>query len=260
VEVAPLRVGGPDGERRILLLPGAGGNALPFAHLGRALAPDVALAVLQSRYGNEEGPTPGALTARYVRALREVQPAGPYRLAGYCFGRHAALAMAAALRRAGDEVRLVTIIEHMPGRELEAPELPPGETVGEVLEAVARSMAEPSDDAMAQADPRFLAAAGVLGVPAAVLHASTAFSRQLVATAAANYRIWAGAQTLACSAPLRLIVAHGAGGGERAELLTQQWRRTTAFAGVTFVTESADEHILRPPLVSELARLLIEST
>ena len=46
------------------------------------------------------------MIADYAAALRELQPAGPYHLAGWSTGGIFAFALAEALERAGDEVAL----------------------------------------------------------------------------------------------------------------------------------------------------------
>jgi thioesterase domain-containing protein len=51
------------------------------------------------------------MAARYVSELRGVQPHGPYRLVGYCFGGSVALEMAAQLEEAGEEVQMVGVID-----------------------------------------------------------------------------------------------------------------------------------------------------
>jgi len=51
------------------------------------------------------------MAAEYIEAIRAVQPAGSYRLAGYCFGGTVALEMARQLRAAGQAVGLLALIE-----------------------------------------------------------------------------------------------------------------------------------------------------
>jgi thioesterase domain-containing protein len=52
-----------------------------------------------------------AMAERYVSELRDVQPAGPYQLIGFCFGGVVALEMAGLLEAAGEEVALVAVID-----------------------------------------------------------------------------------------------------------------------------------------------------
>jgi acetoacetyl-CoA synthetase len=52
-----------------------------------------------------------AIARRNVRAMREVDPTGPYRLLGYSFGGTVALEMAAQLVAAGAAVELLALLE-----------------------------------------------------------------------------------------------------------------------------------------------------
>jgi thioesterase domain-containing protein len=51
------------------------------------------------------------MAADYVRWVRSVQPHGPYYLGGYCYGGVVAFEMARQLEAAGEEVRLVAVME-----------------------------------------------------------------------------------------------------------------------------------------------------
>ena len=51
-----------------------------------------------------------AMAAHYIAEIRKIQPTGPYRVGGYCFGGVLAVEMAQQLRRAGDEVELVALL------------------------------------------------------------------------------------------------------------------------------------------------------
>jgi long-chain acyl-CoA synthetase len=73
---------------------------------------------------NEEGIGDGArasisveeLVRQYVAAIRGVQAAGPYQLAGFSFGGRVALECARALRAAGEDVALVAALDtYLPG-------------------------------------------------------------------------------------------------------------------------------------------------
>ncbi|HEY6226590.1 MAG TPA: amino acid adenylation domain-containing protein, partial [Verrucomicrobiae bacterium] len=55
-----------------------------------------------------------AMAAYYIRALKEVQPQGPYQLGGFCFGGIVAYEMARQLEAAGDQVSLLAILESGP--------------------------------------------------------------------------------------------------------------------------------------------------
>ncbi|HEV2704336.1 MAG TPA: thioesterase domain-containing protein, partial [Pyrinomonadaceae bacterium] len=47
----------------------------------------------------------------YLKAVREVQPSGPYMLGGWSFGGHVAFEMAQQLKRQGEEVSLLVVID-----------------------------------------------------------------------------------------------------------------------------------------------------
>ncbi|MEE1757212.1 amino acid adenylation domain-containing protein [Streptomyces sp. SP18CS02] len=59
-------------------------------------------------------PTMTALAEQYVRRVREVRPHGPYLLLGRSFGGPLAHEMAVLLRRAGEEVGLLAVLDAMP--------------------------------------------------------------------------------------------------------------------------------------------------
>lgn len=88
-----------------------------FAHLARRLGDD------QPVYGlrhpgdwrlDEVPQSLESLAALYIQELQTRQPHGPYRLAGFCYGGVVALAMARALRNAGEEVELLTLFNVTP--------------------------------------------------------------------------------------------------------------------------------------------------
>ena len=97
---------------------GFGGGVLGYADLAHALGPHQPLYGLQAAgLSGDEAPDDsiGQMAARYVEAMRTLQPIGPYRLGGYCFGGIVALEMARQLEAVGDEVALLAIIEgHAP--------------------------------------------------------------------------------------------------------------------------------------------------
>ncbi|RKG96951.1 amino acid adenylation domain-containing protein, partial [Corallococcus carmarthensis] len=91
-----------------------GGNVLAYAELARRLGPDQPFYGLQARgLDGETEPldTVEALAASYVRALRKVQPTGPYHLGGWSLGGVIAYEMAYQLREAGEAVELVAMID-----------------------------------------------------------------------------------------------------------------------------------------------------
>jgi len=98
----------------LFLVHGAGGNVLLYRSLGEHLAPDFPLYGLQSKgLDGESQPlrTIEEMAACYLRELRTVQAEGPYYLGGYCLGGTVAYEMAQILRREGEEVPLVAMLD-----------------------------------------------------------------------------------------------------------------------------------------------------
>ena len=105
----------PNGSRPPLFcVHPAGGNVLCFAALARALGRDQPLYGLQSAglaVGGKPDETVEAMAERYVRALRERQPRGPYHLLGYSAGGTIAYAMATKLRTSGEAIASLTLLD-----------------------------------------------------------------------------------------------------------------------------------------------------
>jgi aspartate racemase len=108
----------PVGRRApIFAVPGVGGNVLCYSDLARFMAPDQPLYGLQSR-GLDGAEKPLVriedIAAAFVQEIREVQPAGPYFLAGMCMGGVVAYEMAQQIRSAGQEIGLLFLLETWP--------------------------------------------------------------------------------------------------------------------------------------------------
>ena len=105
----------PKGSKApLFLVHGAGGNVLLYRSLGEHLAPDFPLYGLQSKgLDGESQPlhTIEEMATCYLREIRAVQPRGPYYLGGYCLGGTVAYEMAQILRREGEEVPLVAMLD-----------------------------------------------------------------------------------------------------------------------------------------------------
>jgi thioesterase domain-containing protein len=91
---------------------------LAYAALTRHLDAEQPVYGLRSR-GLAPGEAPHAtveeMAADYVAALRDVQPAGPYRLGGWSMGGVIAYEMARQLERAGEHVETLVLIDaHVP--------------------------------------------------------------------------------------------------------------------------------------------------
>ena len=98
------------GQRRPLFCvhPG-GGTVLSYIPLSRHLGPDRPFYGFQAADDGEE--TVESMAARYVAALREVQPTGPYLLGGWSLGGVVAYEMACQLREAGEEIDFLGLID-----------------------------------------------------------------------------------------------------------------------------------------------------
>ncbi|MEV5687424.1 amino acid adenylation domain-containing protein [Streptomyces sp. NPDC052164] len=104
----------PTGSRPPLFLVHAvGGSVVPYLPLARLFDPEQPLYGLEDP-GLEGGPVTTTLTglaARYVEAIRAVQPHGPYHLGGWSLGGVVAAEMAGQLTAAGEPVALVVMLD-----------------------------------------------------------------------------------------------------------------------------------------------------
>ncbi|MEV7600988.1 amino acid adenylation domain-containing protein [Kitasatospora sp. NPDC089797] len=127
--LAALLDGGPAADAGVLVhLGGEGGGpplfcVHPVTGLGRCytgLAAGLAdrpVYGLQARGLDPRAEQPADLAAMvgdYVDRIREVQPAGPYHLLGWSTGGNIAHAMACTLRAAGEQVRLLAVLDAYP--------------------------------------------------------------------------------------------------------------------------------------------------
>jgi amino acid adenylation domain-containing protein len=92
-----------------------GGNVFCYLDLARHLAPEQPFYALQSPGPGEGLPASiEEMAARYLRELRRIQPAGPYRLGGWSMGGLVAFEMARQLEAEGQGVDLVALIDTLP--------------------------------------------------------------------------------------------------------------------------------------------------
>ena len=92
------------------------GGGFYCLNLGRKIAPDQPVYGLQP-HGIDNLPVPATIeemAAYYLPLIREIQPSGPYHLVGYRPASYVALELAQQLKAAGEEVRMVAMID--PGR------------------------------------------------------------------------------------------------------------------------------------------------
>lgn len=106
-----------------------GGSPLCYNALARRLGEEQpfygfdALHRVHRRDGGEVVyPSLEAMAADYIEAMRRIQPRGPYRLGGWSFGGLVAFEIACQLRRRGEEVALLAIVDtQLPSFEVELP-------------------------------------------------------------------------------------------------------------------------------------------
>ncbi|MGI8312747.1 amino acid adenylation domain-containing protein [Saccharopolyspora hattusasensis] len=113
--ILPLRPAGR-GMPLFCVHPG-GGISWSFAGLLRHLDPECPVYGVQARGLSGPEPLPGSveeMAADYVAQIRRVQPAGPYHMLGWSFGGLVAHAMAVELRRLGEQVAVLAIMDAYP--------------------------------------------------------------------------------------------------------------------------------------------------
>lgn len=98
----------------IFCIPGVGGNVFCFYPLSRYLGLEQPIYGLQVRgVDGESSPHRSIeeMAASYLESMQTIQPEGPYRLAGHSFGGLVAFEMALRLRRIGQEVSHLILID-----------------------------------------------------------------------------------------------------------------------------------------------------
>jgi thioesterase domain-containing protein len=114
---------------------GAGGHVLNFWALSKRLGTDQPFYALQSPgVDGKENPysTLETMATAYLKELRAQQPHGPYFLSGYCGGGWIAFEMAQQLRRAGEQVALLVLLDAY------GPNVPPDPRVERLLHGTIR--------------------------------------------------------------------------------------------------------------------------
>ena len=110
--VVPLQ---PRGDRRPLyIVHGVGGNIVNFYGLSMRMGSDLPVYGIQSQALVARQPALLHLkdmAAHYIADVRRVQPHGPYDLLGYSFGGTVVLEMAHQFRAAGEQVRMLGMID-----------------------------------------------------------------------------------------------------------------------------------------------------
>lgn len=116
---------GANGTTPLFCIPGAGASVAIFYALSLALPVSTPMYGLQAR-GLDSAIEPHAditsAASAYVKAVRTVQPEGPYRLLGHSFGGWIAFEMALQLTAQGQVVADVTIVDSSVPDGIDAPD------------------------------------------------------------------------------------------------------------------------------------------
>jgi acetoacetyl-CoA synthetase len=103
-----------EGPPPLYIVPGFGGSAMELVALARELRVNRSVYAIQAR-GYEPGDEPHRsveeMAREYLQRVRELQPHGPYLLAGYSFGGLVAYEMARLLAQAGEPVEQLVLLD-----------------------------------------------------------------------------------------------------------------------------------------------------
>jgi thioesterase domain-containing protein len=201
------------------------------------------------------------MAAGYLRAVREVQPTGPYTLGGWSLGGVVAFEMARQLERRGESVDLLVLIDsRAPG----AGERPAPRTDGELVAQFAYDLARIfglglsalpagfADLTAAEALDRLAIEAAHSGALPPGLDAGELARR--FAVFAANFRAFESYRGGRCEAPLILFRAGDAQDSETPADLG--WERLLGRPAEAFPIPGDHYTLLQPPHVEELATRL----
>jgi thioesterase domain-containing protein len=135
-----VRLGGTQGNRTpFFCVHAIGGAVFSYVELAQSLGLEQPFYALQARGLDGRGEPIADLeemAAEYVRAIRAVQPDGPYRLGGWSFGGAVAFEMARQLRAEGARVDFLALLDSWSPELSDATEA----TEDEVREIVARDL------------------------------------------------------------------------------------------------------------------------
>jgi thioesterase domain-containing protein len=192
--------------------------------------------------------TVGAAAALYVAELRAIQPAGPYRVGGYCSGAMIALEMAQQLRAAGERVLPLVLFEP----STEPYELDEGaRSIGltdrrrELYQLLAERAVDP-----AQPDVGPLLAR--LGLPADV--GQGPLGRRMLTVMAANYEAWLDYEPRPYEGDIVLFLATEPPGGH--ESRGRRWAGIGRGAITTHLFPGNHRTILHRSNMPEICRLM----
>ncbi|MER5399227.1 amino acid adenylation domain-containing protein [Streptomyces sp. NPDC002599] len=141
--VVTLREGTAD-ERPVFLFHPFGGTVFCYVELTHHLPPGRPVLAIEAPGIQNEGEAEisvEAMATRYIEYLREIQPAGPYALGGWCFGGVIGYEVACQLRAEGEEIEFLIGIDSRAPIEENIPESADDSTI---LSWFARDLAVPA--------------------------------------------------------------------------------------------------------------------
>ena len=108
---------GSGNRNKLFVIPGIGGGVVGLGYLARSLGSSAHVIGLESR-GLDDGLPPATsvstIAAEFLADIRALQPEGPYALCGICWGSVVALEIALELRRAGEPVACLAMLDPPP--------------------------------------------------------------------------------------------------------------------------------------------------
>ncbi|MGH3669738.1 MAG: alpha/beta fold hydrolase, partial [Pseudonocardiaceae bacterium] len=112
--VAAVRLNRSDANRTVFCLHEGGGNVAGYAHLAEALSDAAKVIGIEARsvgFGAEPDGDVREMAASYWSAIRDIQPTGPYVLAGWSFGGSLALEIAHLAEQSDAHVTLIVALD-----------------------------------------------------------------------------------------------------------------------------------------------------
>jgi thioesterase domain-containing protein len=116
VSLVLLRPGTVDGLN-VFIAPGVGGAVSASRNLWMSIAEEYSVFALQPRLASDTlslMADPSSASALYCAAIQEIQPHGPYRLLGFCYGGNIAYEVAVRFAEIGEPVDWLFIFESAP--------------------------------------------------------------------------------------------------------------------------------------------------
>jgi thioesterase domain-containing protein/acyl carrier protein len=262
--LVPLRAGGS--APPLYCVHGAGGGVFGFAELARRLDPELPVWGLEARGLDGDEPPAGSveeMATAYLAAIRQLQPHGPYRLAGWSMGGLVAFEMARRLAEANEQVPVVALLDSLPGAEMD---WPAAERLdGALLAGFGRELGLPWGVAEAAAGRRAGRGGGADGALGRLLAAAAEAGtlppdldrdrlRALFAVYRANVSAHAGYAPRPYPGRILLIQTAAARPADRRRQL-RAWRALAAEVATATVPGDHFE-LLRPPAVEAVAASL----